>query len=102
MKKFKRACSSHDGLGRMLGVGPLSSFTSTAETIFGESDFLNPEDMFLQHQFLKISHASVSESSMPERAFGGSCKQVGSNMWTFREIYNIQVTLSNSSKDDGV
>jgi hypothetical protein len=56
----------------MLGLGHLSSFTSTAETIFGEFDFLNPEDMFLQHQFLKIPHASVSESSMPQPAFCGT------------------------------
>ena len=65
MKKFKRSSCSHDGLGRMLGLGHLSSFTSTTDTIFGEFEFLNPEDMFLSHQFLKISHSSMTKSSMP-------------------------------------
>ena len=89
MKKLKWTSSSHDGLGRMLGLGHLSSFTSTTETVFGESDFLNPEDMFLQHQFLKIPIASASESSMPQPAFSGTSEQASSNLWTFREIYNI-------------
>ena len=60
MKKLKRTSSSHDGLGRMLGLGHLFSFASTTEAIFGEPDFLNPEDMFLPHQLLKIPHPRMT------------------------------------------
>ena len=49
MKQVQSMCSRHDGLGGMLGLGDFSSFTCAAEPILGELDFLNPEDMFLQH-----------------------------------------------------
>ena len=57
MKKLERTSCSHDGLGRMLGLG---RFTSTTEAIFGESDFLNPEDMVFPNQLLKIPHPSMT------------------------------------------
>src|SRR3954463_7870662 len=102
MKKLKRTSSSHDGLGRMLGLGHLSSFARTTQPVLCESNFLNPEDMFLQHQLLKISHSSVAESLMPKPALRGSCHETCSDLRTFREIYNIHVTFPNPNEYNGV
>src|ERR1041385_5619657 len=58
--------------------------------------------MFLQYQLLKVSHSSVVESSIPYPALRGSCQEACSNLRTFREIYNIQVTFPNPTEDNGI
>src|ERR1041385_328978 len=58
--------------------------------------------MFLQYQLLQISYPSAAESSMPYPALRGSCHEACSDLRTFREIYNIQVTFPNPIEDNGV
>ena len=53
----------------MLGLGHLSSFTSSTQVILEEFDMLDANDMLLLRKRVQIPHAYMTESSMPEPAF---------------------------------
>ena len=65
MKQFKWTSGSHDSLRGMLGLGHLSSFTSSAQVILEEFDILNANDMLLLRECVQVLHASMAKSSMP-------------------------------------
>src|SRR3954465_197284 len=65
VKQLEWTSSGHDSLCWMLGLGHLSSFTSTAQVILEEFDILNANDMFLLRKHVQIPHACMTKSSMP-------------------------------------
>ena len=49
----------------MLGLGYLSSFTSSTQMVLEEFDTLDANDMLLLRERVQIPHASMTKSLMP-------------------------------------
>ena len=65
VKQFEWSSSGHDSLRWMLGLGHLSSFTSSTQVILEEFDTLDANDMLLLCEHVQVPHASMTKSSMP-------------------------------------